>query len=87
MDYNVSTLAMWLLAAIQHNSMPYVQIGLMTYLQVNNLLFLLSFALLPVSQYMSLLFIQICSCLDRIWCFHLNLVSGWIHNFIETLLP
>ena len=32
MDYNASTLTMWLLAAIPHNSMPYVQIGLMTYL-------------------------------------------------------
>ena len=71
----VSILFKWLIAAVPHNGIPYVQIGFMIVLYNFNLFFMLNLDFRLVSQYICLLVVCISSIIDLVCCFHVSCVS------------
>ena len=70
-----SILFIWLIAAVPHNGIPYVQIGFMIVLYIFNLFSMLNLDFRLVSQCICLLVFCIFSTIDLICSFHVSCVS------------
>ena len=85
-DYSDSILFMWLITAIPHSDIPYVQIGFIIVLYIFHLFSMLSLELRLVNQYFCLLFIRILSIIDLVCCFHISCVSKWSPRYLTCLV-
>ena len=66
----VSILFIWLIAAVRHSGIPYVQIGFMIVLYIFNLFSILNLDFRLVSQCICFL-VCILSIIDLVYCFHM----------------
>ena len=78
----VSILFIWLIAAVPHSGIPYVQIGFMTVLYIFNLFPILNLDFRLVSQCTCLLVVCILSIIDLVCCFHVSCVSKWSPRYL-----
>ena len=78
----VSILFIWLIAAVPHSDIPYVQIGFMIVLYIFNLFSMLNLDFRLVSQCICLLVVCILSIIDLVCCFHVSCVSKWSPTYL-----
>ena len=77
----VFILFIWLIAAVPHSGILYVQIGFMVVLYIFNLFSILNLDFRLVSQCISLLVLCILSIIDLVCCFHVSCVSKIFNLF------
>ena len=79
---SVSILLMWLLAAVSHNAIPYVQIGFSIVLYILALFSRLSLDFRFITHCICLLVVCILFIIALICCFHVSCVSMWSRKYL-----
>ena len=82
----VSILFIWLIAAVSHSGIPYVQIGFMIVLYIFNLFSMFNLDFRVVSQCICLLDVCILSINDVVCCFHVSCVSKWSPKYFTCFV-
>ena len=78
---------MWLIAAVPHSGIPYIQIAFIIVLYIFHLFSTLTLEFRLVSQYICLLFIRILSIIDLVLCcFHVSCVSKCSPRYLTFLV-
>ena len=81
-----SILFIWLIAAVPHIGIPYVQIGFMIVLYIITLFSVLNLDFRLVSQCICLLVFCIFSTIDLICSFHVSCVSKWSLKYLTCFV-
>ena len=81
-----SILFIWLIAAVSHNRIPYVQIGFTIVSHIFNLFSMLNLDFRLVSQCICLLVFCIFSTIDLICSFHVSCVSKWSTRYLTCFV-
>ena len=84
--YIISILFIWLIAAVRHNGVPYVQIGFMIFIYIFNLFSMLNLDFRLVSQCICHLVFCIFSAIDLICSFHVSCVSKWSPRYLTCFV-
>ena len=82
----ISILFIWLIAAVPHSGIPYVQIGFMIVLYIFNLFSMLNLDFRLVSQCICLLVFCIFSIIDLVCSFHVSCVSKWSPRYLTCFV-
>ena len=82
----ISILFIWLIAAVPHSGIPYVQIGFMIVLYIFNLFSMLNLDFRLVSQCICLLVFCTFSIIDLVCSFHVSCVSKWSPRYLTCFV-
>ena len=82
----ISILFIWLIAAVRHSGIPYVQIGFMIVLYIFNLFSMFNLDFRLVSQCICHLVFCILSIIDLVCSFHVSCVSKWSPRYLTCFV-
>ena len=82
----VSILFIWLIAAVPHSGIPYVQIGFMIVLYIFKLFSILNLDFRLVRQCICLLVFCIFSIIDLLFSFHVSCASKWSPRYLTCFV-
>ena len=82
----ISILFIWLIAAVPHSGIPYVQIGFMIVLYIFNLFSMLNLDFRLVSQCICLLVFCTFSIIDLVCSFHVSCISKWSPRYLTCFV-
>ena len=82
----VSILFIWLIVAIPHSGIPYVQIGFMIVLYIFKLFSILNMDFRLVIQCICFLVFCIVSIIDLLFSFHVSCVSKWSPRYLTCFV-